>query len=232
MNGSEKNCPSKAATVVGKVSPAFWRTLLECRGLVILCTALFVGSLIVGFISQRASPVQQDRSETKAQCAQIEKIFGPYRESVRDGQVAAIIVCAAMILGCNLLGCILRTVSSILVLPALALIPAGMAIGRAVADLHGSSWFSLFAFVVMVGLEWCGYILSTAAGTNLGLALVFPKFKTGGVTRREAFRRAVRQSWRLYFLLGLILGIQAITEIFYVRKVLLMGGTGIPLMPY
>lgn len=232
MNRPEKSCLSDAETGGGKTTLAFWRMLLGCRGLIILCATLFFGSLIVGFVCQRVAPFEQNESEAQAQYAQIEKIFGPYRVSVRDGQAGAIIRCTAMIFGCNLLGCILRAVSGTLVIPALALIPTGVDVGRAVANLHGTSWYSVAAFLAMVGLEWCGYILSAAAGANIGLALVFPKLKAGGGARRDALRQAIRQSRSLYLVLGLILGIQAVAEIFYVRKVLLMGGTGIPLMPF
>jgi len=51
-------------------------------------------------------------------------------------------------------------------------------------------------------------------------------------SRRTAFRLAWGDAGRLYILIASILGIQAIMEILYVRKILLMGGRALPLAPY
>ena len=89
----------------------------------------------------------------------------------------------------------------------------------------------MFLFLLMVGLEWITYVLSAAAGTSIGLAVLFPK-RVERPTRWSAFKHALSQAGSLYVVIVVILAIQAVFEILYVRKVLLMGGTGVPLMPY
>jgi hypothetical protein len=43
---------------------------------------------------------------------------------------------------------------------------------------------------------------------------------------------ALSQAGSLYVVIVAILAVQAVFEILYVRKVLLMGGTGVPLAPW
>ena len=103
--------------------------------------------------------------------------------------------------------------------------------GTGLAGIHGSSLLSVVLFLLMAILEWSTYVIATAAGVNIGLSVIFPK-KQGVSSRWQAFKCAWVDAGRLYMIIVLILAIQAVFEILYVRKVLLMGGSGIPLMPY
>ncbi len=223
---------SSAPRQVSGPASGRWSRVLSLRGLIFLCALVFLLSMLLGLAIQAFAPKPADTGR-EAQNAAIEKIFGPYRVPVREGQPGPMAVCMGMVLGINLLGCVLRTIPCILVFPALTdLAPGGLEIGRSLPFLHGSSWLSVPAFLAMAALEWCCYVLSAAAGANLGLALVLPRLKSGSESRWEAFRRAFKESLKLYVLIGAILAVQASVEILYVRQVLLQGGTGVPLAPY
>ncbi len=60
-------------------------------------------------------------------------------------------------------------------------------------------------------LEFGAYCISSAIGTDLGLALLFPERK-GTSSRREAFGMAARDGARLYVLVMIILFVAAIWE--------------------
>ncbi len=224
--------PTPIISVTAQPTASLWEKIFRLRGLVFLLALLFLLSILSGLAFQAFAPKPADTGR-EAQNAAIERIFGPYRVPVRQGQPGSMAICAAMVFGINFLGCVLRTIPCILVFPALTdLAPGGLEIGRSLPFLHGSSWLSVPAFVAMAALEWCCYVLSAAAGVNLGLALVLPRLKSGSKNRWEAFRRAFKESLKLYALIGAILAVQAIVEILYVRQVLLHGGTGVPLAPY
>jgi hypothetical protein len=163
---------------------------------------------------------------------QIEKVFGTFRQPVREGNITAIGKCAGIAFGLNLLGSLIRTVSSIVLVPIFFdLVLGGWIQGIGFASLHGSSFLSVFLFLLMGGLEWIAYVVGAGAGGNIGLAVLSPK-RVGCSFRLEAFKRGIREACRIYALIITILAVQAVFEILYVHKVLLMGGTGIPLMPY
>jgi hypothetical protein len=204
---------------------------LSREWLITALAVIFVASFLVGFLRQRLSPNQGDEVSDRAKSVQIEKLFGPYRASVRDGQAAAMAVCAAMVFGLNLLGCILRSIASLFILPAVVSL-FSTDIGSSVASLHGSSCFSVGAFLIMCGLEWSCYVLSAAAGANVGLAFILPRLKCGNPSRWGAVKQDLRESRQTYLLIAVVLGVQAVTEICYVRQVLLHGGSGVPLLPY
>lgn len=103
--------------------------------------------------------------------------------------------------------------------------------GVSLAQFQASSSLSLFLFLVMGGLEWLTYPLATVAAVNVGLSVLWPKWQNVP-SRWSALRLAWSDTQRLYLLIATILLVQAVFEILYVRKVLLMGGTGVPLMPY
>ncbi len=90
---------------------------------------------------------------------------------------------------------------------------------------------TLCLFLLMGGLEWITYVLATAAGVNIGLSVLMPQ-RQAAATRWLAFKRAWSEAGRLYVVIIGILAVQAVFEMLYVRKVLLMGGSGAPLMPY
>ena len=207
--------------------------LIGQRGVIASLAALFLISFLIGYMDQRWHPVPEDGATTQVQNknSQIERVFGPYRDAVRAGQVSAIAICAGMVFGINSLSCVFTGIGSIFILPALTSV-WGAAIGRSVASLHGTTPFSVPAFVAMASLEWITYVLSASAGANIGLAFLFPKLKSGYATRREAVGRALRQTSRTYVAIGIIVVVQAIAEIFYVRAELLHGLTGVPSQPY
>lgn len=61
-------------------------------------------------------------------------------------------------------------------------------------------------------LEFGAYCISSAVGTDIGLALLWP-LRKGTHSRKEAFSIAVRDGGRLYILVALVLFISAIWEI-------------------
>jgi hypothetical protein len=91
--------------------------------------------------------------------------------------------------------------------------------------------FAAFSQLTVVSLEWITYPLATVAGLNLGLSVLFPK-RQAATSRWLAFQQAWRDAGRLYLVIAMILAGQAGCEIFYVRQVLLHGGSGVPLAPY
>ncbi|MEK7774194.1 MAG: stage II sporulation protein M [Deltaproteobacteria bacterium] len=65
-------------------------------------------------------------------------------------------------------------------------------------------------------LEFGAYSLSSAAGTDIGLSLLWPGRK-GKTTRKEAFVEAVRNGKRLYLFVLILLFISAIWEISWLQ---------------
>ena len=170
--------------------------------------------------------------QDEAKSEQIEKIFGGFRKPVCDGNLPAIATCAGIVFALNLLGSLIQTVSSILLIPIFFhLVVGGWIQGISLASLHGSSFMSVFLFLLMAGLEWLTYVVSAAAGANIGLAVLFPQ-RSAASSRPQALKTALGEAGRLYIVIIVVLAVQAVFEILYVRKVLLMGGTGVPLMPY
>jgi len=193
----------------------------------------FVLSLLAGLATAKWEPelatswIPADDAPNEA----IEMIFGRFRESVREGQLGAMATCILIVFGLNTLGSIVRSISTVFILPLAFLFFSGWTIGVFLLGLEGSSFLSVFLFLLMAGLEWVAYVLSAAAGTSIGLAVLFPK-RVERSTRWSAFKRALSQAGSLYVVIVVILAVQAVFEILYVRKVLLMGGTGVPLAPW
>ncbi|UCF00038.1 MAG: hypothetical protein JSV82_02950, partial [Planctomycetota bacterium] len=86
-------------------------------------------------------------------------------------------------------------------------------------------------FLCVGFLEWVTYVIGSVAGVNIGLSTLVPR-RQGVTSRWKAFKLAWRDAGRLYIIILMVLAFQAVFEILYVRKVLLMGGSAIPLMPY
>jgi len=193
----------------------------------------FVLSLLVGMATAKWMP-EFSRSFMPADDTQnelIERIFGRFRESVREGQLGAMATCMLIVFGINTLGSVMRSISTVFIIPLLSLFFDGWVIGHSLLSLEGSSFLSVFLFLLMAGPEWFTYVLSAAAGTSIGLAVLFPK-RVERSTRWSAFKHALSQAGSLYVVIVVILAVQAVFEILYVRKVLLMGGTGVPLAPW
>lgn len=139
--------------------------------------------------------------------------------------------CILIVFGINIVGSIIRSISTVFVLPLAFLFLDGCMIGASLLSLQGSSSLSVFLFLLMAGIEWVTYVLSAAAGTNVGLAVISPK-RVDASSRWGAFKHALSQAGSLYVAIVAVLAVQAVLEILYVRKVLLMGGTGVPLAPW
>ncbi|MHC4739860.1 MAG: hypothetical protein ACYS9Y_13220 [Planctomycetota bacterium] len=189
-------------------------------GLVTRCTG---GELFVSFVEkgeQRSAP-------------QVEKIFGRFRQSVHDGHFGTIALCSSIVFTINTIGNIINfTLPGILIAPlGFTLLLGGWIQGTGLGGIQASSFLSLFLFLSMGCLEWVTYVIASAAGINISLSVLMPK-RQGVATRWKAFRLAWRDAGRLYVIILIILSFQAVFEILYIRKVLLMGGSAIPLKPY
>jgi hypothetical protein len=86
-------------------------------------------------------------------------------------------------------------------------------------------------YLLVVTLEWLTYVIATTAGANVGLSLVMPE-RQAVVSHWRAFLLAWGEVLHMYGVIVPMLGVQAIMEVLYVRKVLLAGGSAIPLQPY
>ncbi len=210
-------------------------TFARVRPLVLVVGLIYASCVAGGLVSARLTPevraalVERDTRSGQA----VEEVFGRYRETVREGHWSAIAVCSGLVFCLNLVGDFVQfTLLNILILPAFfSLGLGGWLQGVSLSGLHASSGLSLGLFLLMGGLEWTTYVLATVAGVNIGLSALMPK-RQGAETRWLAFRRAWADAGRLYVLIAGILMVQALLEMLYVRKVLLMGGAGVPLMPY
>lgn len=88
------------------------------------------------------------------------------------------------------------------------------------------------AIVVFYGtfvLEFGAYCISSAAGTDLGLALLWP-WRKSKETRGEAVREAMRDTAKLYRLVVVILFLSAVWEISWLQYLgpLIKPGEGLP----
>ena len=212
-----------------------WGTVSRLKTLMVVVGLLYVTSIGAGIVTWRLMPTAWPESLTKEEQnknEQIEKVFGRFREPVREGQLGAVLTAIGLLFLVNLFGAFSQfTVFSVLIVPASFLGLAGWMQGMSLAQIHGSSLISVFLFLLMGSLEWITYPLATVAGLNVGLSVLFPK-RQATPSRWIAFKQAWRDAGRLYLLIAMILAVQAICEILYVRQVLLHGGSGVPLAPY
>lgn len=84
-------------------------------------------------------------------------------------------------------------------------------IGVLVADIDTTPVMAVIFYGTFI-LEFGAYCLSSAVGTDIGLSIMWPGRK-GKTSRREAFREAARDGWKLYLLVVIILFVAAIWEI-------------------
>ena len=213
-----------------------WTTLKRLKWLLLIITLLYITSMAGGLVTRYAgyevfASFVERSDENSAE--QIEKIFGRFRQPVREGNIGIITLCSLIVFAINTLGNLINfTLPGILIVPiALTLLLGGWIQGIGLANIHASSFLSLFLFLSMGSLEWVTYVIGSVAGVNIGLSILVPK-KQGVTSRWKAFKLAWRDTGRLYIIILIILAFQAVFEILYVRKVLLMGGSGIPLRPY
>jgi len=211
-------------------------TIARLKWLFVIITVLYILSITVGLITRFAGDgvfVSFVEKMDEGGNEQVEKIFGRFRQSVRDGDLKTIALCSLIVFAINTLGSIINgTLPGILIFPiGLTLLFGGWAQGISLGGIQASSFISLFLFLLMGCLEWSTYVISSVTGINIGLSVLIPK-RQGVASRWKAFKLAWRDAGRLYVVIVTILAFQAVFEVLYVRKVLLMGGSAIPPMPY
>lgn len=96
-------------------------------------------------------------------------------------------------------------------LPVIIMIERGVMIGLLYGDISGSTWYYVVFFGTLI-LEFGAYVLSTAAGINIGLSFWSPK-RFGTKNRVEAFGRSWIEAGKVIILVAIILFIAAIWEI-------------------
>ncbi len=197
--------------------------------------AIYAGTIVLGLISPYLSQPMAEFAERLGPggAEGIERIFGRFRESVREGDIAAMAWCSLLVFMINMLGNITHfTLPGILLLPGIELLLfSGWLTGVNLAGLQASSLASYVWYLVMVSLELATYVLALTAGLNVGLSLLRPA-RQQVPSRLRALGLAWRDAYRLYRIIAVVLAFQAVLEILYVRQVLLRGGTGVPLTPY
>ena len=166
-----------------------------------------------------------DAQKTK----QVEKMFSQYREPVKNGDWRAISKCAMIVFGLNTLGMIQNTVLSALLIPLILQMGfVGINQGVAFSETKGSSLTSLLAYYFVGGLEWISYPLANFAGILFTTSII-----SSLINHQElAIMTRITEVAAILMPVIVILFFQAILELLYVRKVLCVGGTAIPLKPY
>ncbi len=213
-----------------------WATLKQLKRMILIIAFSYIVSIVAGLITNRIGDgtfVSFAEKLSQPSLEQVEKIFGKYRQSVREGNIAVIALCSLIVFTINTFGNFINfTLPGIFIVPiAATLLFGGWVQGIGLASIQASSFLSLFLYLVMVCLEFITYVFASVAGVNIGLSILAPK-RHGVTSRWKSFKFAWGDAGRLYIIITIILAFQAVFEIMYVRKVLLMGGSGIPLAPY
>ena len=221
--------------MISKPLSQVWGTVSRLKTLMVVVGLLYAASIGAGIVTWRLMPTAWPDNlakEEQNKVEQIERIFGRFREPVREGQWSAVLTASGLIFLFNTFAVFSQfTVFSILIVPASFLELTGWMQGMSLTQLHGSSFLSVLLFLAMGSLEWITYPLATVAGLNVGLSALLPKRQATN-SRWLAFKQAWRDAGSLYLVITVILAVQAVCEIFYVRQVLLHGGSGVPLAPY
>jgi hypothetical protein len=213
-----------------------WKTLIRLKWLILIIAVLYIASITGGLITRHAGSealISFMEKTDQSSALQLEKVFGRFRQPVRKGNIGIIALCSLIVFTINTIGSFINfTLPGILVVPiAATLLFGGWMQGISLGGIQASSFLSLFLFLSMCCLEWITYVLASVAGVDIGLSVLIPK-RQGVTSRWKAFKLAWADAGHLYIIIVTILTFQAVFEILYVRKVLLMGGSGIPLMPY
>ncbi|MCU0913157.1 MAG: hypothetical protein MUC88_01170 [Planctomycetes bacterium] len=200
-------------------------------GVGLLYAGAIVLGLILGHMGGPMVELAQRLGESGAEG--VERVFGRFREPVREGDIMALALGSLLVFSLNMLGNITHfTLPGVLLLPGLGfLLFSGWLTGVSLTGLQASSLASYGWYLVMVLLELATYVLALSAGLNVGLSLLLPA-RQQVPSRLRAFGLAWRDAYRLYRIIAVVLAFQAVLEILYVRQVLVRGGTGVPLTPY
>jgi len=202
--------------------------------LILIISGVYFFSIILGGILKKFKPhhieVFEKTEEQKNQKAR--KIFGRFKEELKKGEGRSFVICTAMLFIVNLFGVITAyTIGSILVLPLSYLFVDGMRQGASIFTIKGSSFFSILSYCLVVTLEWIAYILAATAGLNIVLSII-EAFQTKAIAFGSALVNSLNELLVLYIWILIVLIIQAIAEVYYVKKVLQKGGSAVPLEPY
>lgn len=211
-------------------------TVIKLKRLTLILLLMYVVSIVAGIVTHYAggaSIASFVEKQSQGSLEAIENIFGRFREPVRNGHLGAIVLCSLIVFTLNTLGNISGfTLPGIFIVPVVVtLFLGGWIQGISLGGIRASSFTSLFLYLSMGCLEWITYVIATVAGVNIGLSVLIPK-RQDTTSRWKAFKLAWRDAGQLYIIILIILAFQAVFEILYVRKVLQMGGTGVPLAPY
>ena len=219
-----KSMMAQRSGVFARVMPVF---LVLCA-IYLICVIL---GLVLTWVQGDATGTTDQVDEAKQRS--IEALFGKFREPLRRGNVESLAVVTLIVFMVNMLGNMVNfTLPGIFLVPAVALVGyTGWSQGVSLAWLKASSLASIIGFLGVVSLESISYIVAATAGVNVGLGLVHPRW-LGETSRLPALRRTCRDALHLYGVVALLLLVQAVAEVLYVRQVLLHGGSGVPLQPY
>ncbi len=217
---------------------SMWRTVSKLRWLVLTLGILYLACMGAGVATYHAGPqslLAWVQRQDERQYEQLWSVVGRWVEPLREGRLGTILTCTGFVFSVNTLGDLLNfTIPGIFVVPIAAtlLVFGGWMQGIGLATIHGSSFLSVFLYLLMGSLEWATYVLASVAGVNIGLSVLSPR-RQGVPSRRAAFGVALGDGARLYLLIVMMLAVQALMEVLYIRKILLMGGSGRPpLMPW
>jgi hypothetical protein len=102
------------------------------KGLLVSVLGVYVLSIAVGLIIRRFAPRQLlshlERDDAN-KSGQVEKVFGRYRQSLREGDLRTIAICTGLVFTFNLLADFVQfTLLSIFIIPRKVLLTGGSAI--------------------------------------------------------------------------------------------------------
>ncbi len=210
----------------------FFKVIMKYPLIFSIVFGLYVFLIIVGILFREHFPKWLNSFISTAQkqkIEQTEKHFGKYREDVKKGNPLTIIKCALIVFSLNSLLVIQNIILSALIFPlVLQLGFLAISQGKAFSETKGSSFYSIFWYYLIGGLEWITYPLGISAGVFLtagmiSMFLLHQPFSVMGL---------LIDVMSIFVFCISILFIQSFLELIYIRKVLKHGGTGIPLQPY
>ena len=128
-----------------------WNTFKRLKWVLIVIGILYVLSVTTGlatsYFRPKAFRSYVEKVDTQS-AEQVEKIFGKFRQPLREGQLGAMAICSGLVFAINLLGDFVQfTLFSILIVPIVfTLFFGGLMQGIWLAGIHGSSFLSVFLF--------------------------------------------------------------------------------------
>jgi hypothetical protein len=210
-------------------------TLLKQRGLILALVTLFGLALVAGLAGELVRRLRGHAAppDDPDKYASMRRLLGRFGHAIRHGELTGTAAAVALLVIMNLVASVLSfTLVSVLILPVIVTLAAyAFMQGKSLARVRPSSWLSLVLFVAVGALEWGTYVLATAAGANLGLSLLWPAHQGVGA-HWHAARLALHDAASIYLVILLVLAVQAVAEVLYLRAVLRRGGALVPLRPW